>query len=184
MYTLFVDTHSEHIFLSLFNEDKVFTKEKESFHEHSKIILPLLQEMMKELCITFKDIESIIVVNGPGSFTGIRIGLSIVKILGYTLDIPVYPISTLTLYLISSESNKDKMAVIEDNKGYYISVFDKDNNIVVNERYVEDINDFKEYEIVKNKIDINKLKNYKNNLEKINIHLLKANYVKKIGVEL
>ena len=184
MYTLFVDTHSEVVYLSLFNEDKIITKEKESFHEHSKIVLPLLQELMDEANITFKDIESIIVVNGPGSFTGIRIGLSIVKTLGYTLNIPVYPISTLTLYLISSEYNDDKMAVIKDNKGYYISVFDKDNRVKVSEKYLDNLDEYNNYKIVENKININKVRDYKKNLEGVNIHLLKANYVKKIGVEL
>lgn len=184
MYTLFVDTHSEFIYLALFNDSNMFIKQKESFHEHSKLVLPMLEELMNEVNITFKDIESIIVVNGPGSFTGIRIGLSIVKTLGYTLNIPVYPISTLTLYLISSDLNCDKMAVIKDNKGYYISVFDKDNNIKVEEEYLDNLNDYTNYKIVDNKIDINKVKEYKSNLERVNIHLLKANYVKKIGVEL
>ena len=184
MYTLFIDTHSELIFLSLFNEEKTFIKQKESFHEHSKLVLPMLKELMNEVNITFKDIESIIVVNGPGSFTGIRIGVSIAKTLGYALDIPVYSISTLTLYLISNEYTTDKMAVIEDNKGYYISVFDKDNNVKVEEKYLDNLDSYRDYKIVDNKIDINKVKEYKKNLKKVNIHLLKANYVKKIGVEL
>ncbi len=184
MYTLFVDTHSEYVYLSLFNEDKIYTKEIESYHEHSKIVLPTLKQLLEEAKITFDNIESIIVVNGPGSFTGIRIGLSIVKTIGYTLNIPVYPISSLTLYLISNDTNEDKMAVIEDNKGYYISVFDKNNNILVNEKYIQNLDDYKQYKIVDNHIDIVKLRKYKDKLNKINIHLLKANYVKKIGVEL
>ena len=75
------------------------------------------------------------------------------------------------------------MAVIEDNKGYYISVFDKDNNPVIEEFYSEQ-NDYSgKYLEVKHDIDVNKIVEYVSNIKSENPHFIKANYIKKIEVE-
>lgn len=182
MYTLFLDTHSSIINVSLIKEEKIITKEKESFQSHSVFFLPMIKEILDEEKITLKDIKEIIIINGPGSFTGIRIGLSVAKIMGYSFNIPIYPVSSLTAFLISSDITDNKMCVIEDNKGYYISVFDKKNNPIIKEKYVEDLSSFK-YKIVKNTLNILKVVEYSKNIKQVNIHKLKANYIKKIGVK-
>ncbi len=46
---------------------------------HSQIIMPMVQEVMKESGLTFEDIDAIAVANGPGSYTGLRIGIAAVK---------------------------------------------------------------------------------------------------------
>ncbi len=182
MYTLFLDTHSSIINVSLIKDSKVITKEKESFQSHSIYLLPMIKELLEEQSITLKDIEKIIVINGPGSFTGIRIGLSVVKTIGYSLKIPVYPVSSLTAFLVSSDINENKMSVIEDNKGYYMSVFDKNNKSIIKETYIEDISSFK-YKIIENNLNILKIVEYSKSIKYVNIHKLKANYIKKIEAE-
>lgn len=182
MYTLFLDTHSSIINVSLIKEKKVVTKEKETFQSHSLFFLPMIKEILEEEKITIKDVKKIIIINGPGSFTGIRIGLSVAKIIGYSLHIPVLPISSLTAFLVSSDIVEDKMSVIEDNKGYYVSVFDKNNNSIIKETYVEDISSFK-YKIIENNLNILKIAEYSKNIKPAKIHGIKANYIKKIEVE-
>lgn len=182
MYTLFLDTHSPLINVSIIKDNKVITKEKDSVFSHSEFFLPLIKEILYENNITLKNIKKIIVLNGPGSFTGIRIGLSVAKTIGYALNIPVYPISSLTAYLVSSDLKGNKMSVIEDNKSYYISVFDENNNFIVSETYVESLDDYK-YKIVDNELDALKINEYCKNMEPSNVHSIKANYIKKIEVE-
>ncbi len=182
MYTLFLDTHGSIINVSLIKGEKVITKEKESFQSHSIFFLPMIKEILDEEKISIKKIKKIIIINGPGSFTGIRIGISVAKVMGYSLNIPIYPISSLTAFLVSSDINDDKMCVIEDNKGYYISVLDRDNNSIVKETYVENLSSFK-YKIVENTLNILKIVEYSKNIQSVNIHELKANYIKKIEVE-
>lgn len=46
---------------------------------HSQIIMPMVQEMMNDCGLTFDDIDAIAVANGPGSYTGLRIGIAAVK---------------------------------------------------------------------------------------------------------
>lgn len=179
--TLFIDTHDELITIALKYNDEIFVKTQTSEYAHSVYTMPMIEELFKENNIDIKDLDKIIVVNGPGSFTGIRIGLSIAKTMAYALKIKINTISSLTALLVSNETQNNKKAVIEDNKGYYVSVFDKDNNAVIEETYVEE--DTYDYELVENKLDIKKIIDYCENMESENPHFIKANYIKKIEVE-
>ena len=178
---LFIDTHDSLITVALKNNDKLIIKTKESFFSHSIYTMPMIESLFKENNLEVKDLKKIIVVNGPGSFTGIRIGLSIAKTMAYALNIDINTISSLTAYLISNQNNKKRKSVIEDNQGYYISVMDENNKIIVPEYYSEEDN--QNYEKVENILDVNKIIDYCNNLKSENPHHIKANYVKKIEVE-
>lgn len=178
---LFIDTHTELITIALKTKENLFIKTKESEYSHSIYTMPMIEELFKENNLNVKDLDEIIVVNGPGSFTGIRIGLSIAKTIAYALNLKIHTISSLKAYLISSDINEEKMAVIEDNKGYYVCAFDKNNNTIVEETYLEE-NPY-QYKEVDYRLDINKIIEYCNKFESENPHHIKANYIKKIEVE-
>lgn len=178
---LFIDTHDELITVALKNNEDLFIKTQTSEYAHSVYTMPMIEELFKENNLDIKNLDKIIVVNGPGSFTGIRIGLSIAKTIAYALKIKINTISSLTALLVSNNTIGNKKAVIEDNKGYYVSAFDKDNNVILEETYVEE--DTCDYELVENKLDIDKIINYCENMESENPHFIKANYIKKIEVE-
>ena len=158
---LFIDTHTELITIALKTKDNLFIETKESEYSHSIYTMPMIEKLFKENNLNVKDLDEIIVVNGPGSFTGIRIGLSIAKTIAYALNLKIHTISSLKAYLISSDIKEEKMAVIEDNKGYYVCAFDKNNNTIVEETYLEE-NPY-QYKEVDYKLDINKSKLYKEN---------------------
>lgn len=178
---LFIDTHDELITIALKTKDNLYIKTQESEYSHSIYTMPMIESIFNDNNLEIKDLEKIIVVNGPGSFTGIRIGLTIAKTIAYLLNIKINTISSLKSYLISSDINDNKMAVIEDNKGYYISAMDKNNNIILEEQYVSENN--YDYKIVEHKLDIEKIIDYLKNTESENPHFIKANYIKKIEVE-
>jgi tRNA threonylcarbamoyl adenosine modification protein YeaZ len=178
---LFIDTHAELITVALKTKDNLFIKTKESEYSHSIYTMPMIEELFKENNLNVKDLKKIIVVNGPGSFTGIRIGVSIAKTMAYALKIDINTISSLTAYLISSNLNENKKAVIEDNKGYYISVFDEKDKPIKEEYYSEEDNE--EYLEVPKKLDVNKIIDYLKDEKSLNPHHVKANYIKKIEVE-
>ena len=62
---------------------------------HSRTLLPMAEDMLKNLALTMGDIDLIAVAHGPGSFTGIRIGVSAVKGLAWAAEKPVCGVSTL-----------------------------------------------------------------------------------------
>lgn len=68
-------------------DDKEFVKEFDNAREQS--LLDFLDQKLHEEKKTLKEISSIEVATGPGSFTGIRVGVSVAQTLGYVLGIPV-----------------------------------------------------------------------------------------------
>ncbi len=62
---------------------------------HSQTILPMVQDMLKNAALTLQDIDLLAVNVGPGSFTGVRIGVAAVKGIAFTNDILCAPVSTL-----------------------------------------------------------------------------------------
>ncbi len=62
---------------------------------HSEQLVPLIQEVMEHSGVSIQQLDVIAVSIGPGSFTGLRIGLSVAKGLSFAADIPLIPVSTL-----------------------------------------------------------------------------------------
>jgi len=62
---------------------------------HSRTLLPMAEDMLKNAELSMADVDMIAVAHGPGSFTGIRIGVSTVKGLAWAADKPCVGVSTL-----------------------------------------------------------------------------------------
>lgn len=62
---------------------------------HSERLLPQIDEALKQTGIKISELDMIAISNGPGSFTGVRIGLAAAKGLCYADELPLYPVSTL-----------------------------------------------------------------------------------------
>ena len=104
MYTLFLDTHSDKIIIVLFKEKNILVKkEVETQHNHSITTMPILESVLKEAKIEVEELDQILVVNGPGSFTGVRLGVTIAKTLAFTLNIPIRTLSSLLIKAVSFE---------------------------------------------------------------------------------
>lgn len=182
MYSLFIDTHSAKITVALINEKEILKSTKNSENSHSKYLMPMIEKLMDEYSVDVKDLRDVLVVNGPGSFTGIRIGLSEAKMFSYCLNIPIKTISSLDAFLVSDNKDK-KLCIIEDSKGYYVKACDINNKTILEEQYVTDIDKFESYNIVKNELNLRSIYNYLKTVEAENTHAVKANYVKKIEVQ-
>lgn len=61
---------------------------------HSEKLMPLIEELMKELELKLQDIDVIAVSGGPGSYTGLRIGAAIAKSMAYAVNIPIANVPT------------------------------------------------------------------------------------------
>lgn len=64
-------------------------------HTHSETLLPMVKSMLDGAKITLSEVDGIAVTTGPGSFTGLRIGISCVKGMCFGMDLPCVPVSTL-----------------------------------------------------------------------------------------
>ena len=121
--TLFIDSHSIDYRVCLLSDGKLISKKEHSGKNHSEVAIQLIEELLSDNNLTVKDLKEIIVVNGPGSFTGVRIGVTIAKTLAYSLNIPIKTITTLECMGIS-ETNDFDIIAFKDNKGVYSAFYD------------------------------------------------------------
>jgi len=70
-------------------------KEEAGGNNHAKNLLPFIDEVLKQAVVTLKEVNGVAVSIGPGSYTGLRIGVSTAKGIAYTAGIPVMAIGTL-----------------------------------------------------------------------------------------
>lgn len=63
--------------------------------QHTVLIFPMIEEVLKQANITLQDIDYIAVGKGPGSFTGVRLGIALAQGLAYGLNVPLFGVSTL-----------------------------------------------------------------------------------------
>jgi tRNA threonylcarbamoyladenosine biosynthesis protein TsaB len=62
---------------------------------HAETLMPLIERVMREAAVSFEDLERVITTVGPGSFTGLRVGISAARGIGLASDKPVAGVSTL-----------------------------------------------------------------------------------------
>lgn len=96
MLILAVDSATQVAGVALAEHDRVVCEEFVNFRRnHSEILLPLIDRVMKDIQCDWPQIAALAVTAGPGSFTGLRIGMATVKGLSLATGLPVAPISTL-----------------------------------------------------------------------------------------
>lgn len=96
MITLGIDTSFHYLTLVLFDGGKVLASvQKEAFKKQSELVLVEIEQLFIKANLKPKDLEAIVVTDGPGSYTGLRIGLTIAKVLGALGNIKIYTISSL-----------------------------------------------------------------------------------------
>lgn len=179
---LFIDTHLNDVVIILENNGKIKKKKiLKDEKENSKVIMPTIKKVLA------KDTpESIIIVNGPGSFTGVRLGVTVAKTMAYTMNIPIRSINSLECMAVSLESDL-KIVGFSDNNGYYIGVFDEKNNVVGDYVYLNN----KKYEEYTKRYKVNldveldyiKIIEFALQKDSLNPHEVNPVYIKKLDVE-
>lgn len=156
---LVIDTTNEYIVLGLLDNDKVISnKSIKTFRNQAEIINEEVKIFFNENKVDFSNIKEVIVSSGPGSFTGIRVGLSFVKAMNVSMDIKVY--TTNTLALLQGLSNKKTYLDARSNKVYIL----KDKEIILEEISNINIDEYETFEMNHQNIVSNALVLYQNNL--------------------
>lgn len=185
MYSLYIDTHDKNVIIVLYKNGKVLDlKNVTSVNKHSVVLMPLIKGIIESNKLVVNDLKEIIVVNGPGSFTGERLGVTIAKTMAYCLGIPIRVIDSLSVMAINIEDDK-KYVALEDNNGAFLGFFDKDNKILEDFVYVAKnaYNEFKKAnKIYTNvEIDYDRVYEFVSKKSSINPHEVKPLYVKGIS---
>ena len=92
--------------------------------KHSITLMPYVEECMDELKLALVDLDFIAVVVGPGSFTGIRIGVATAKALCFASGKPILPLTSFDLLAYSDNAPLKSVCLIDANHGnYYVCAY-------------------------------------------------------------
>lgn len=106
-----IDTALERASVCLANDDMILeTAYSENQKDHAAWLHPAIQELLKKNNLSVQDINAVAVSIGPGSYTGLRVGLSAAKGLCYALNIPLITVNSL--YLLAFAVQKEALDII------------------------------------------------------------------------
>jgi tRNA threonylcarbamoyladenosine biosynthesis protein TsaB len=92
---LALDTTTEACSVALLRDNDVFQDYGIYPREHTKVLLPMIKEQMELADLDWNALDAIAVTQGPGAFTGIRIGVAVAQGLAFANDLPLIGVSTL-----------------------------------------------------------------------------------------
>ena len=190
MKYLFIDSATTNLVVAIINEGKIaYIYNNNDGHDTSSKMMPVLAEAFDKAGLKPQDIDKIFVVTGPGSFTGIRVGLTVAKTMAYTLNIPIVSISSLEVMA----SGNGGTALINARRGYvFAGTYDENLNNVYPDSYVlmsdkldKPYISYDEFDfaVEKPKIDVLKVILKHENDIPVNPHTIKPNYLKMTEAE-
>jgi len=198
MKIFYIDTSSNYLITGIVENNKLIGSVVEKLGENlSRDAVPLVAKMFDKAEVNPKDIDKIIVVDGPGSFTGIRIGITIAKVYAYAFNINITSISSLEAMRESFNDASYFVPIIDARRGYvYSAIYDKDGKEYLPKQYIklsllkDNLKKIKDYLIITNddigiegikvkyKPDILKIVEKYKNRKNINPHSVNPNYLK------
>ncbi len=109
---LVIDSATKNLYIGLYEGDSCLGEFFEAGHnDHSVKLMPQIELLMTSNSVNVSDLDEIIVGIGPGSYTGLRIGVVVAKMFGWNNDVPVKTVSSLAL--MASSYNGEKMILPE-----------------------------------------------------------------------
>ncbi len=147
MLTLCIDTAYKYLTCVLLNDDRIVSSySAECFKRQSEEVFAALDRVFSEASAEPRFVDAICISQGPGSYTGVRIAMTIAKVIGETLPCEVYTISTLRLY---AGGRRNCMVVMDARADrVYCGVYDG-ANVVMEDRAVPIAEiDAKDYQII------------------------------------
>ncbi len=139
MKVLYIDTTTSYLYTGIVVEGKLIEEIQTDFGKDlSSVALKKISEMLEKSNLKPNDIDKIIVVNGPGSFTGSRVGVTIAKTYAYSLKKDITTITSLEAMAASCADDSYKIPIIDARRGYvYGAIFNKENEIVLKQQYIK-----------------------------------------------
>lgn len=189
---LVIDSATKNLYIGLYEGDNCLGDFFEAGHnDHSVKLMSQIERVMKENDVKVSNLDEIIVGIGPGSYTGLRIGVVVAKMFGWNNDIPVKTVSSLALMASNYEGEEMIIPEIDARRGNsFLGLYKNAGKSLIKEDK-EELTNLEEYtNTVKSKFD-NKvvvISNGKPNMVKMfnskllnlveDIHTLNPNYLR------
>lgn len=174
MINLFIDTCTKYLILALYKNNEIIEYfQMEADNNLSVLLLPKIDGLLKKSNLEIKDVDKIYVSNGPGSFTGIRIGVTTAKTIAYGLNKEINTVSELEV-LASVDTNKKYIVPLIDARRNYVytGMYNNNLNIEIENKYI-DLDEF--YNFLSKNYNINDILFVSNDSFNINTEVPKIN---------
>lgn len=113
--------------VAVIHGDRAYHRALETGREQAAKLMPMVQDVMGEAGVEFSALGLIVTTVGPGSFTGLRIGLSAARALGLALGLPVQGVGTFEAMVRSCAPSGPSIVVLESKRDdFYVQAFDAD----------------------------------------------------------
>lgn len=126
---LAIESSASTLSVALFYQEKWFVPKQDLSGQQSQAFFTLIQDVFDQIPITYQDLKLLVVTRGPGSFTGIRLGLAVAQGLSLAIGIKVFAPTTLEVLAFEAKRQKvkDYIVAIEDKRGGFFIQKSKKN---------------------------------------------------------
>ncbi|MDR0831575.1 MAG: tRNA (adenosine(37)-N6)-threonylcarbamoyltransferase complex dimerization subunit type 1 TsaB [Bacillales bacterium] len=167
--TLIIDTSSDYLSIGLAKTAVFYKKQILAIRKQSELLVPTLKEILDINNLTFKDLSLIITTIGPGSYTGVRISLTVCKTLAITLKIPLITLSSLASLIglkkgyaiLDAKGGRYYTAYFENGFSNFPTVLKNEDLLKLSQSYdlygETSLSKEKEYDIIENLYQVSKL---------------------------
>ena len=132
MKYLAFDTSATRLTVAVGGNEKVVKANEECFHSHSVVLMPEIENCLNEAKTSLEEIDVFACSIGPGSFTGIRIGVSTAKAFAYALSKKVLGVTSFESLAYNIVEKQKKLTVIDArHDNFYTCGFDENNAVIV-----------------------------------------------------
>ncbi len=142
-YLLHIDTSTDLGTVAIGGDGELIAiKNNEGGRNHAATINLLIEDLLAVAGLKFSDLSGVVVCAGPGSYTGLRIGMATAKGLCYALDIPLFLHNRLTLLAYQSwkvhqqEFDNNAALLVAREKEYFFAVYDNNFNCIINPQHI------------------------------------------------
>ena len=130
MNLLAIESSSRKLSVGLMKEESFSELHSEIINDTANSLPQLSKKIIKNASMSFEDLDAICISSGPGSFTGLRVGMSYAKGVAMALNIPIVPVSTFDSLAYKNTSEKLSTLIYSHGNTFYVCEFSLDNGIL------------------------------------------------------
>ena len=137
MNWLAVDTSGNHLTVIISKQNKIYESYISNVSlKHSTTLLPEMENLLEKANLTLSEIDVFVAVTGPGSFTGIRIGVSTIKALAYSVNKKVLNVTSFDTLAYNTCSERVLAVIDAKHDNYYACGYEK-NKVVLTPCFID-----------------------------------------------
>ena len=131
MNLLGIESSSRKLSVGLMKEDIFSELHSEKINDTANSLPLLSKKIINNASLSFENLDAICISAGPGSFTGLRVGMSYAKGIAIALDIPIVPVSTFDSLAFNNSSEELYTLIYSHGNTFYICKYSLDNGILL-----------------------------------------------------